>query len=140
MLGLLKVFDAKVVLLHFFITESSSEMCMCIFWIFLNHSSKILYSLLMIFNHLISFGSLVDIPYIWGNHFNCLRKWINSFLEFFLNTVRQANVIIYIWFIRWKRLILQSFFECIHTIFRLFIGKIWEAQFIQNLWIGLRYI
>lgn len=49
-------------------------MCVSIFGILFDDAVKVLDCVLVILDHLVSFGSLVDVFYFGGDHFNALKK------------------------------------------------------------------
>lgn len=98
---------------------------MGIFPVFFYNFREILDSLLMISDHLVRLGPLVNILDVCGYHLDGLSVRIYGLLELLSQAVCQTNVVIDVRFVRWEWF---SFaFECllqrVHALLILFISE-----------------
>ena len=68
-------------------------MCVCVLRVFIDNGVEVLHSLLMHSNHLVSLGSLVDVPDICGHEIDTAAKWEDCLFELFFTAVSDTDVV-----------------------------------------------
>ncbi len=115
-----------------FQTKRSSKVSVCIFGIALDDSVEIFNGFVVELNHLMGFGSFMNVFNFLRYSFNASTKEPYRFFEFLYFAIRKANVVIYVCFKRNKWFVSQSKLHCLYAFFVICCCIVSESQLIQN--------
>ena len=87
----------------------------------------------MVLDHLVSLGSLMDVPNITRDHFNTLGEWINRLLKLFLVAIRQPDMVVNICLIRDEWLVSDRILEAAHAFFVVGVGVVGQTESVVEL-------
>ena len=124
-------------MVHFerFLGEGHPKACVGIFGVFAHHNFKVLHGLLVLLNHLIRFGTFVDVAKVGGDFLDAARVRENRFFKLLKATVGQTQMVVDIGFVCHVWLCLQCLLHLSDALLVLLKGEVGDSLLVKDLWI-----
>ena len=110
---------------------------MGVLWVLLYHKLKVLHSLLVLLDHLVGFGTLVDVAEVGGDHRDAVRVGEDGLFKLLQTAVREPQMIVDVGPVAHVRPVQQRSLQRVDTLLVLFGGKLGHSQLVMDLWVSV---
>jgi len=104
-----------------------------ILWVLSDYLIEICNCLLVVFDHLVGFCSLVNILYFRWNYLNALRERVDGLLKLLDVAVSEADVVVDVRLVRNVGLVLKGVLKGAHAFLELGVGVVAQSKLVQDL-------